>query len=317
MNLKFGLLWLEDQYSEAEQENIADAARTYGFQINIENRPNGDDLEILAVEQKNHYPFDLILIDFDLAADGNGADEAKRARDLFPATPILFYSGKHKRDDLVQLIQERQVEGVFVSHRDNFIERTGNLIGHLAASFNRLAGMRGLAARVVAECDDYYREILLTLGTRNDLEAKISDLLDKEVEDARNRSATGYDKACEAGLAGRLGSRAVTSLTLHKVAREVTDAPSVRQLASSSDALAAARFECKDYSQDVLEVRNILGHALENRTADGWEISNSNSEDITVERFPQIRERFLSNLEAIAKIRDLLIPEPMHDDGIA
>ncbi|RVU38136.1 response regulator [Hwanghaeella grinnelliae] len=315
MNLKFGLLWLEDQYSPAELDNIKNAARAHGFQIEIVNRPNGDDLKELSVEQERHYPFDLILIDLDLAADGNGADEARRARDLFPATPILFYSGKKNRDGLVQLIQERQVEGVFISHRNDFTKRTGELIGHLAASFNRLPGMRGLAARVVAECDDHYRAILTTLGKHSDLEAKIAALLDEEVQNAQERSVKGYSSDCKGGLAGRIGSRAVTSMTLHKVARKITGYEEFRQLCGASDALAAARRECKDYTKDVLEVRNTLGHALESRTDNGWEIANPKGEDITVARFPQIRETFLVNLEAIKRMLDIVTSESLLDES--
>ena len=314
MNLKFGLLWLEDQFSEAESDGIKSAARKHGFQVEINNQRNGNTLDELAKEQEYHYPFDLILIDLDLVPDGNGADESKRARDLFPATPILFYSGKKRPEELVKMISERKVEGVFVSHRNDFVNRAGELIGYLAASFNRLAGMRGLAARVVAECDDHYRAILLHLGQQAEIAPKISALIDDAVMKSFRSAQGKYEEIKGGGLTERIDSRAVTSLTLHKVCRKIIRDDTVRTIISDPDAVAAARQKSGQYRNKVLEIRNLLGHALEKRTNEGWEISSA-TDDITVQRFPEIRESFLSNLEAITELRKLIVGSSLDNDA--
>ena len=306
MNLKFGILWLEDQFSTAEHQRIVEAAQVHGFEVEVTNHENGNLLEQLAREQELHYPFDLLLIDWDLR-QADGADEAKRARDLFPATPILFYSAKRSYGELKRMIFDRGVEGVFVSHRDDFTRRTGELIGNLAASFNRLAGMRGLAARVLAECDDHHRAILAALSGQG-FEEKVREALVRHVENAATDAHDAFNAAREGGVEALLECRAVTSQTLYKSVRSLTKDGEIKNRVDS-DQLAAARRRTRNFDDQVIRVRNILGHVLEELTADGWIIRGPGADGINVERFPALRRDFLENLSATKDLRQLLVPE--------
>lgn len=305
MNLKFGILWLEDQFSPAEHQQIVDAAHGHGFEVEVKNYDNGADLDQLAREQELHYPFDLLLIDWHLK-QADGADEAKRARDLFPATPILFYSANESYGQLKKMIFERGVEGVFVSQRDDFTRRTGELIGNLAASFNRLAGMRGLAARVLAECDDHHKAILIALSKQG-LEDEVQQALVSYVESAADTARDEFEAARERGIEDLLVTRAVTSQILYMAVRRITKNRELRD--HLGDPLSAARRRTKDFVPQVIAVRNVLGHVLEERTDEGWVIRGPGTDGINRERFPELRRSFLENLEATKELRRLLVPE--------
>lgn len=60
MRLQFGILWIEDNFSKAEEAALEKAAEIAGFELIIKNLKNGDDLEYWADQQQKFHLFDLI-----------------------------------------------------------------------------------------------------------------------------------------------------------------------------------------------------------------------------------------------------------------
>ncbi|MCY4328364.1 MAG: hypothetical protein OXC53_12400 [Rhodobacteraceae bacterium] len=240
---------------------------------------------------------------------------AIKVRDLFPATTILFYSGDADEVELRNLIAQKKVEGVFCSHRNRFIERTGTLIDQLSQSLNRLSGMRGLAMRVVAECDEILEQAIQFMTSRSEQYKATMGDLDKDVCSSIRERKKQYRDAMQGNLDDRLGTHAIDSSKLHNHFRRqsrIVTGNSVDFGLSEAQAerLRELRASTAQYEQDVLTIRNVLAHAMEKKTTNGWILKGHKEEDkgIKVEDFPSIRRTFASHVKDFAEMKNLICP---------
>ncbi|WNV10129.1 response regulator [Tardiphaga sp. 709] len=310
MNLDFGILWIEDSWSPEESETLKRRIRESGFIARIETIANSKRIEDLARAHNLYHKYDLILLDYRLQ-DENGDEIAPRVRALFPSTNILFYSGTVDEQSLRELIAKQQVEGVYCSHRSRFIDRTGSLIDQTARALDRLSGMRGLAMRVVAECDTLMKSAMLSMCERDpNCVAKVSDL-DKDVLDFIASMQKKYELAISGDLSARIDTRAVDSLKLFKHFRRLTQiaatAPATFGINEAGvERLRELRRQSAQYNENVLNKRNVLGHVVEVQSDDGWVLKGS--DEIRVSDFPDIRRSFAAHIDAFREMGDLVIP---------
>lgn len=310
MNLDFGILWIEDSFSKEEEENLKRRVREAGFIARIETIPNSKGIDKLARAHSLYHHYDIILLDYRLE-DENGDVIAPTIRELFPSTTILFYSGSVEEDELRRMMAEKKVEGVYCSARRRFIERTGSLIEQTARSLDRLSGMRGLAMRVVAECDDIMKAALIYMSSRDPDGQKSLGKLDSEVFEFINGTKDTYEAALSEGIEGRLNTRAVDSAKLfdhfRRLTKVATGSPNEFGLSAAQvERLRELRNSTTNYTKDVLQRRNILGHVIEVKGSDGWVLTGS--KEISVSDFPDIRRLFSVNIDALREMNEILVP---------
>lgn len=299
MSLNFGICWIEDQASDAEVEQVEAAVRNSGFEPAIERIESQADIRTFADRQTHHQDFDLILLDLNLGGGLRGDRLAGQVRASFRSTTILFYSA----EDEVRLRERmatQRVEGVYCIHRDRLAVRVGELVSHLSPALNRLSSMRGLAARVVAECDQDFRAILSHLG-EGEAAHEIAESLRQRVRDsATNQSNTVNELQT---LDALLESHAVHSGALYLEARERA------QARGGDELLTIVRQLKKGYQSQVIGRRNTLAHALEARTDAGWQIVRSAGDPVTVADFPRYRTEFQTQLKLVRRLRKILVGE--------
>lgn len=310
MNLDFGILWIEDSFSHAEEENLKRRVRNSGFLAKIKVLPNGDGIENLARIHGLYHSFDLILLDYHLKGE-DGDDLAPRVRQLFPSTTILFYSGSvDDEQQLREMIAKRQVEGVYCSVRQRFIERTGALIDQTARALDRLSGMRGLAMKVVAECDTLMKTAMLSMCSRDpNCLAKVSEL-DEDVLNFIDGLKKAYEAAIVEDLNSRLSTRAVDSAKLFKHFRRLTkiaaaDPETFGLDREQVDRLRELRKASARYIENVLDKRNTLGHVVEVQGVSGWILGGTS--EMSIDDFPEIRRVFATHIDAFREMSDLVL----------
>ena len=300
MNLTFGICWIEDQASAAEVQAVEQAVRDCGFEPELDRIEREEDIRQFAQRQEHFQDYDLILLDLRLGAGLHGDELAPQVRTRFRSTPILFYSAEEV-DRLRQKMADRVVEGVYCAHRDGLSGRVRELVSNLSPALNRLSGMRGLAARVVAECDHEFRAVLLHWGAESENEAK---LVESIKERARNGSRRQLDRAAQIASLGELLDASVSSSVLFMEVYTRVDGMEV------SDEVRATRYALRQYGEKVLAVRNTLAHALEERTEDGWRITRrAPNRDLTVRDFERYRADFLTHLRHVRQLREFLIDQ--------
>lgn len=309
MNLDFGILWIEDSYSAAEEESLKRRVLDAGFLARIEAIPNGMNIEELARQHQLYHRYDMILLDYRLK-DENGDDLAPRVRELFPSTTILFYSGSVEEEELRRMMADRQVEGVYCSARPRFIARTGMLIDQTARALDRLSGMRGLAMRVVAECDALMTAAMLAMCNLDpNCSAKMTDL-DKDVYEFIDGLKKKYeDAATGSDLDSRLATRAVDSMKLFKHFRRLIKVaaknPAYLKLNDEQvERLRELNNTSSTYEKAVLRKRNVLGHVVEVQKEEGWVLEGSS--EISVRDFADIRRGFATHIDAFREMQELV-----------
>lgn len=308
MKLQFGLLWIEDNYSANEEAEIRAGAASSGFELEITVSDDGSNLDSLAAHQRKFHAFDLILLDLKLAGGVQGDALAPQVRLLFRSTPILFYSGSDNEAGLRDRMAKDKIEGVFCAQRDNFTSRASELIQDYAHTLNRLSGMRGLAMEVVAEVDVICRGVISKLAV-GDLEIVATGLLDKAVCAQSKKNLDEFPSL--AGLNERMHHGATDSMKSFTVFRELLRRH-INSLPAGhgKDQLSALSLETSKYRNEVIDVRNVLGHALETKNEKGWLILDRDGKPfMTIADFPSYRSNFLKNLRAVRAISNLLIPK--------
>lgn len=312
MNLDFGILWIEDSFSVEEEESLKRRVREAGFIARIHVMVNGAGIDEIARKHKLFHDFDIILLDYKLS-DEYGVELAPKIRQLFPSTTILFYSGSMQEQQLRQLIAEKKVEGVFCARRDQqrFIERTGELIDQTARALDRLSGMRGLAMRVVAECDELMKAAMLSMvGRDRACSDKVNDL-DVEVFNFLEEQQDRYKQAVAGELSHRLNSRIVDSSKVFSHFRRLTslvanDPGSFGLDNAQVERLRELRRGSSQYVKEVLNKRNVLGHVVEVPGERGWVLQGST--DISAEDFPDIRRTFAYYIDTIREMNKIVVP---------
>ncbi len=299
MSLYLGICWIEDQAHEAEIDRVEIAVRNAGFEPLIERIETADEIREFAKRQNHHQDFDLILLDLNLGDGLRGDELASQVRSAFRSTTILFYSAEDE-STLRTRIAEQRVEGVYCINRDRLAARVEELVGHLSPSLNRLSSMRGLAARIVAECDQEFRAILMKLGGEDTANEIVVSLRNRVVE-AAGVQVQSVEKL--ETLQELLASHYVHSAALFN---EVKDRATKR---GGDELLAIVRNLKKNFLSQVINRRNTLAHALEERTNTGWHIVRDGGDPVTVADFTRYRREFATQLGKVRRVRDILIGE--------
>jgi len=308
MNLDLGILWIEDSFSPEEEQALRRRVQDAGFVARIDTIPNGNGIDELARKHQLYHLYDVILLDYRLQ-DEKGDELAPKVRELFPSTTILFYSGSAEEQKLRSLIAGKAVEGVYCCSRVRFTERAGELIDQTARSLDRLSGMRGLAMRVVAECDDLMKVAMLSMCARDAKCAdKVADL-DNDVLKFLDGAKQAYEASQAKDLIARIETRAVDSMKLFKHFRRLTEIAAANPSSfglddTGADRLRELRKSSAQYDQMVLRKRNLLGHVVEVEGNSGWVLQGS--DDITVNDFADIRRVFAEHIEAFREMRQLV-----------
>lgn len=310
MNLDFGILWIEDSFSPEEEANLKRRVGEAGFIARIETLPNSRGIEDLARAHHLYHCYDIILLDYRLKDEETGFEIAPQVRKLFPSTTILFYSGSVSESELRRMMAEKEVEGVYCSARTRFIERTGMLIEQTARALDRLSGMRGLAMRVVAECDQIMKVAILHMSNFDPEPPKRFAELDKDVTDFMDGVREKYEGSKKLGIEERLNTRAIDSAKLFSHFRRLTSVaaqnPTEFKLSKTqTDRLRELRRASAQYDKDVLQKRNILGHVIEIRSDNGWVLQGS--KEISVGDFSEIRQTFAKYIDALREMNELLL----------
>lgn len=309
MNLDLGILWIEDSFSEEEEASLRRRVYEAGFVARIQVIPNSGNIDELARLHRLYHRFDLILLDYRLKNE-NGDELAPTVRALFPSVTILFYSGSVEEVELRKMIAAKEVEGVYCSHRNRFIERTGTLIDQTARALDRLSGMRGLAMKVVAECDELMKNAVLGMTLREPKCAEKVVDLDGDVFGFLDDMKGKYEAAVPAGMQERLDTRAVDSTKLFKHFRRLTQIVTANPASFGLDddqveRLRELRNMNAQYDQVVLKKRNVLGHVTEVEGKDGWVLQGS--DEISVADFAEVRRGFATHIDAIREMSDLVL----------
>ncbi len=327
MNLEYGILWIDDNKNDEEIKDIKEKIRELGFtaKINFIQNPNSEEIAQLSKEDKVYHEIDLILLDYKLGDEKTGDEIAIKLRDMFPNTTILFYSSVFRHEDkLRHLIAQKKVDGVYCCTRINFKNKVMGLIEQTTASLNKLSGMRGLAMKVVADCDALMKESILLLTQKIATTDDAIEYLDNAVNKAVDSCKEKYRK-CK-NLESKLESRAIDSYKIFRCFRHLLKNSNeeirkkIQKKCDLEDEEMQNEFlkfytKLKEYYFEVLKIRNELGHAREKKYNGRLMLENKDKTiDISDNSyFVEKRKNFADQVEAVEGLK-MLIEKICKDD---
>ena len=200
--------------------------------------------------------YDLVMIDYNLSQVEMGNVAAKRLRVALPYTDIIFYSAE-PRTELLRLLAQLEVEGVFVAHRQELDERLIGLADTIIGKVVDITHMRGLAMAEVADMDVVMERAIADAFTSQRLPSDVVNntvkILRRSLEDMLGKIPLNLDAH---GLSAFVSHGLVFTSdhkyrSIRRIAKKLPDGP-LRDLQTLSS-----------FQDEILKKRNILAHAKE------------------------------------------------------
>ena len=182
MRREYQILWIDDQTEllHGYRESVQAHLDTMGFELKVREVSEVSEEVISEIEEdlKRLNPYNLILVDHNLADGQKGAAFAKRLRDVI-YTDIVYYSDADVAELRAKLFNE-EVDGVYISNRVSLHDDVKNIIDdQIKRDFDAI-NMRGFLLDSLSQMEgllrDKYAEYFLGLKAE-EREQKIQELL--------------------------------------------------------------------------------------------------------------------------------------------
>lgn len=167
MRENIGVLWVDDtkEYYDEAKEILEMYALDKGIKINFEYVQNAELLlNKLELQEEGFQIFDICFIDYALSLPSNETGDSiiKKLRQNKIGTDILFYSSENL--STIRDIIQRDIssyEGVYVANRDNFDEKSSQLLDKNAKKLYSINNIRGLLMNETSENDYIMKSYIL------------------------------------------------------------------------------------------------------------------------------------------------------------
>ncbi len=249
MRLSFSVLWFDDDeeyFDSLDIEPLEEEISSWGFSPAIEKVTTPEDFS-------NRSPFesyDLIVVDRNLEGYEDGQEFIANIRGNAIYTEIIFYTAGNA-SDLWEAIREKELEGVFVSSRNNVLSKIETVGRQSIHKILDLENMRGIVMAEVGELDHLLDEII-TIGVESLQEDQRQSIFRK----FHKNTAKQIEENTQVLAKFIESPETVSMLALCDSDKRWQN---FNRLWKSHEKLRA-REKTGDYVQEVLRPRNFLAH---------------------------------------------------------
>ena len=266
MKLAFQLLVVDDQPDTVGNaiSNLEDYLDEKGFDLAQTEPPalSGSDWDTFLNQGRS---YDLVMVDYNLSQSEMGDIAAKKLRAALPYTDIIFYSAAKPPTELLRLLAEQQVEGVFVAHRQELDEPLVGLADAVIGKAVDLNHMRGIAMAEVAEMDLLMEELLVHVFQLDHPDIHtVANRTIRKLESSMDDQSKSFRRDLEKGGLSAVVSDGRVFTLHHKYI-------ALQRLAKLlPDAHLAPRLQMlKSFRDDIMKNRNLLAHVKEDSDGNG------------------------------------------------
>lgn len=303
MQLEYRILWFEDQPANVRpfEENIRSGLVRLGFEPRVAMRTvvaGGSDPMADLPAQRD---VDLVLMDWKLGGGYDGAALARKIRQVFKDTDIVFYSSEAPKK-LRKLIFDEDIDGVYCCHRTNLSDRTLGLIRAQMRKMLDLNHMRGIVMAATSDLDHAMVECLEVVHkvAYPDDAGTFAVLISSQVAAGLRKKADEIEGFGKKGKIGKLlkdpnfGSAmrlAALQAELQKLADRITEAHLLERLGA--------------YPTEVITPRNDFAHRRAVVVGDQLRLEGR-EESFNQESMIALRLRLLNHSENLRALLSLL-----------
>lgn len=259
MKLCYRVLWFDDQEQAIKPfiERVQGMIARLGFEPTIELRVITADVVEPLKDLPPQADVDLVLMDWKLGGQHDGAELARKLRATFKDTDFVFYSSE-PATNLRKLIFEKDIDGVFCVTRQHLSERANGIIQGQLRRILDLNHMRGIVMAVTSDLDqgmvsclELVQEILHpgdgAGAFANDVATKVAATLRKKADDVEALGKKGrLPKLLREPSFGSALRLQVLQEQVAKLADRVAEPHLIEQLGK--------------YHEDVITPRNDFAH---------------------------------------------------------
>ncbi|WP_153013025.1 hypothetical protein [Pseudacidovorax intermedius] len=176
MRMDFNVLWVENQQDlvQNQKSRIDFKVKAEGFRLQVKFVDSVDAaVECLSQDIYSDH-IDLILMDFDLGPGKKGDEGLVEVRQLIPYRDVIFYSSQ--ASDLIELVNNRQVQGVFCSTREDLPDTCVGVFESLIKKVVDIDHSRGMVMGTTSDIDHIVMDALLASIEPDNKEAKTKAL---------------------------------------------------------------------------------------------------------------------------------------------
>ncbi len=180
MRIEYKILWVEDEKTWYEDTKglISDYLEDMGFVVDSKLCKTFDEVKTeYSLNQLKDY--DLLLVDFSLAGSPDGDEIIKFIREQKRnpiLTDLIFYS--NDIESVHSSIKKYEFEGVYTSHRKDFITKAEQVINTTIKKVQEVNTMRGLIMAETSDLDNLMRGIIQKL-LQSDISEQIEEYINK------------------------------------------------------------------------------------------------------------------------------------------
>lgn len=261
MKLNFKLLVVDDTEGSAQAaiRSLSAHLERLGFTLTAEFAKDLSATGIRTLTRNSGRDFDLVIIDYNLGGGIDGSDAALVMRRGLPYTDIIFFSSDPGAN-LIRSLADKEVAGVFVSNRIDLPEALIGVADTIIGKAIDLTHMRGIAMAEVAEMDVLLERVLLSVYSVEPevFQGSSSALLESVANGSARIASRLAPLISEGNLTAIIGDGMLfSSFQKYKA---------VRELAKSLPTPPRTQLDIlRNYNDDVINNRNILAHAKEER----------------------------------------------------
>jgi len=297
MNLEFSILWFDDSEAYFESlpiDELEVEIASWGFHPSIE-------FVNTAEEFLKHAPFqniDLIVVDKNLDIYEDGQNFIEKIREHSVYTEVIFYS-IGEISHLWDAIQEKRLEGIFVTPRDNVFSKIISVGKQSVRKVLDLENMRGIVMAEVGELDHLLDEII-TIG--------MSSLSTEQQRSIFTRFHTEFIKQSQ-----QLNERLNAFLQNPEIAEMLNLCDSNKRWQNfnrlwKQHEKLKSRERVGEFDKDVLYPRNFLAHGKPEYHEDGSVLFRHQGKDFlfNADEGLMLRQTILRYKDTFSEIRTIL-----------
>jgi len=306
MRMDFNILWVEDQQDrvQAQRERIERLVRGEGFRLQVKFVKSVDEAVACLGDDVYTDHIDLVLMDYDLGAGKKGDEGLVEVRYLIPYRDVIFYSSK--ADELLKMVLERGVEGVFCSTRDDLPDRCFGVFESLIKKVVDIDHSRGIVMGTTSDIDHFVMDALVASFDLCDDDGKAAAIaqVHKDMEKIRER----FEKIASNIAAVKHPSELFdhhafyTSVDRLELLRKVLKA-------GAYDAHKASDPSLVEYIQKTLPRRNELAHVRVQVEGFSRKLVNRKNIELTAADMKALRLQLLQHHESIEVLCAALKPQ--------
>lgn len=307
MTLNYKILWIEDtpKAVRAKEKVIRKYLEVEkGYECDITPIETFDDFEkSIGYDKTSNY--DLLLVDLNLGDEQehhDGNDIIKKIRDENIYTEIIFYSSQY--ENLMSIIKEPFIEGVFTSERDMLDTKAKKIIDVTIKKVQDVNNLRGLIMAEVAELDRIKKRIIQKFSKNADAEFKkyikedVFSKIKQELE-ALQCLVKVEDSEC---THDEIDLETLQRNFFYDSFKKSRTVFKVKNLTAKCQEIP---FVHQEYYDSVIKKRNVFAHEEENSREDGTKYlnySNGSPLEFNEEHCIQIRKDIKKHKELLRDI---------------